>query len=211
VITEPDRKNTANQPVIVHDKSWRTAVSLAGRRDEFSAGGSAQLIITLSSGTTGAPKGYVYTHERHHAMYAVYWLDGGVRKDDRCLSVLPIAFAAGRALFLSCMILGTTTIVIPTLSSPGEIVDALHRHNISVTSMVPSMIRALLNYSANVPDADLPSLKSVTSLISIGARLHRQEAQQVRERLTPHLVDFYGSAGGGITTVLRGADLDRKS
>ena len=211
VVTEPGRKNTADQPAIVLDEAWRAAVNSAGRRDEFSEGGDTPLIITLSSGTTGAPKGYLYTHERHYAMYLVYWLDARIEKNDRCLSVLPIAFAAGRALFLACMVLGVTIVVIPALSSPREIVDAVHRYDISVTSLVPSMIRALLEHAAERPDADRPLLSGVQSLISIGAKLHPQEARLVRERLTPGLVDLYGSAGGGITTVLRGDDLDRKS
>ena len=117
VVTNPGRKNTADLPLIVHDKSWETAVAGADRWDEFWEGENIPAIITLSSGTTGGPKGYVYTHENHYAMYLNYWLDDGVEVNDRYLSVLPIAFAAGRGMFLSSMILGVTIIVIPALST----------------------------------------------------------------------------------------------
>jgi acyl-coenzyme A synthetase/AMP-(fatty) acid ligase len=207
ILAEPGRTMAPGLPVVRIDNAWREAATASEVAVEAVPGGEAPAILALSSGTTGQPKGYNLTHARYLAMCQNYW-EAGISQNDRYLSVLPIAFASGRGMALATLFMGATVILFPTLAAAEEIVAGVAEHEATTMCLVPSLSRALLRLPAT---AGQPLLSSIRLLVSIGAGLFPEEARAIRERLTPHLVDLYGSSGGGITTVLRGEDMDRKA
>ncbi|MEX2201476.1 MAG: AMP-binding protein [Dongiaceae bacterium] len=199
ILAEAGRRVDASLPVLVHDDSWRRTVAAAPAMDRMAPGDDAIFILVLSSGTTGVPQGHAFTHRSYTAALATLWTDVGVGPDDRYLSVLPIAFAAGRGMALATLFRGGTLHLMPPLFQATEILAAIERHGIDTISVVPSIARMLL---AEVPAEGL-LLPQLRLFVTVGAMLFPEENRAIRTRLTPNLVDYYGSAGGGMNTVMR--------
>jgi acyl-coenzyme A synthetase/AMP-(fatty) acid ligase len=206
VIGEPSRKFDAALPLIRYDNAWRASVAAAVPTDRMVSGDDRPFILALSSGTTGAPQGAVYPHRNYFDMISAYWTDIGIGPDDRYLSVLPIAFAAGRGIAMASLVRGATVHLMPALFEADELLAAIDRWSIDTISAVPSIARMLLGEAK--PDALL--LPGIRRLVTVGAMLFPEENQAIRRRLTPNLFDYYGSAGGGMTTVMTPYEFDRK-
>jgi acyl-coenzyme A synthetase/AMP-(fatty) acid ligase len=207
ILAEPGRAMAPGLSIARVDDAWRQAAASNETSVEPAPGGEAPAILALSSGTTGQPKGYNMTHARYLAMCQNYW-EAGISQGDRYLSVLPIAFASGRGMALATLFAGATVIMFPTLAAADEIVAGVAEYQATTMCLVPSLSRALLRLPMTTGQPLLPSIRL---LVSIGAGLFPEEARAIRKRLTPHLVDLYGSSGGGVTTVLRSEDMDRKA
>jgi acyl-coenzyme A synthetase/AMP-(fatty) acid ligase len=207
ILAEPGRTMAAGLPVARVDEAWRQTAASGEATLAPAPGGEKPAILALSSGTTGQPKGYNLTHACYLAMCQNYW-EAGVAQGDRYLSVLPLAFASGRGMAISTLLAGATVIMFPTLAAANEIVAGAAQYQATTMCLVPSLSRALLR----LPKAPgQPLFPSIRLLVSIGAGLFPEEARAIRERLTPHLVDLYGSSGGGLTTVLRSDEMERKA
>jgi acyl-coenzyme A synthetase/AMP-(fatty) acid ligase len=207
VLAEPGRTMAAGIAVARVDEAWRQAAASEGATLAPAEGGEKTAILALSSGTTGQPKGYNLTHACYLAMCQNYW-EAGVTQGDRYLSVLPLAFASGRGMAMSTLLAGATVIMFPTLAAADEIVAGAAQQQATTLCLVPSLSRALLQLPAF---SGQPLFPSIRLLVSIGAGLFPEEARAIRSQLTPHLVDLYGSSGGGLTTVLRSDEMERKA
>lgn len=206
VIAEAGRPIAPGLPAISHDENWRQAVAAAPAWDRMAPDDDGVFILVLSSGTTGVPQANVYTHRNYGAMAAAYWADVGVGENDRYLSVLPIAFAAGRGMALATLLRGGTLHMMPPLFQTKDIVAAIAQHRIDTISVVPSIARMLL---AEAP-ADGLLLPQLRLFATVGAVLFPEENRAIRARLTPNLVDYYGSAGGGMNAIMRPHEHDLK-
>jgi long-chain acyl-CoA synthetase len=91
------------------------------------------------------------------------------------------------------MIAGATTIFMPALFAAEELADAIARHQVEHVSVVPTMLRELLE----LPATASPRLPGLQSLVNAGAMLHPEEKTAVMARLSPNLHEYYGSAATG--------------
>ncbi len=157
------------------------------------------LALGLTSGTTGEAKGIVVTHEQMYGRHAALSAEGVMLPTDRFLAALPLAYAAGREYFLSLLCCGATADMLSTLCEPAAIVDRVRESAASVLMLSPNMIRGLLDLPAT---SQAPLMPQLRLFISGMARLHEEERAAIRTRLAPHLVDCYGSSGGGPITIL---------
>jgi mycobactin salicyl-AMP ligase len=117
----------------------------------------------------------------------------GLRSDDVYLVVL----SAGHNFPLACpgllgaMAVGATT-VFGTDPSPEAAFDAIARHGVTVTALVP----ALAKLWAQACDWEPVAPKTLRLLQVGGARLEPEDARRIRETLTPGLQQVFGMAEG---------------
>lgn len=166
---------------------------------EIASGGNRPLLLSLSSGTTGRPKGPMVSHRQFAARLMIQWVTLGFSQHDRYLSAIPLYFGGGRSFAMGSLYSGGTVIMFPPPHSPEDLVSAVREHSATTILLVPTLLRRLLE----LPDADAPLLEELSRLISTGAALHPDERRQVMERLNPNFINYYGSTeGGGITVLL---------
>jgi acyl-CoA synthetase (AMP-forming)/AMP-acid ligase II len=162
------------------------------------------LVLSLSSGTSGLPKGPRATHRQFENRFMVYWLNMGMNAQDIYVSVTPLYFGGGRGFTLAMLFAGATI----SLLSPRTRVGALAAHLAAIGGtvlfLVPTMIRRLLD--ENPGEIAFPTLRV---LISSGSALHREERLAIRRHLTPNLFEFYSSTEGGGVSILTPADCER--
>ncbi len=111
--------------------------------------------IVFTSGTSGYPKGVEISFNNHYYSATASAMRLGLDKSERWLSSLPLFHIGGLSvLFRSCLY-GTTVVLEPKFS-----IDAYARHlkqnNITLTSLVPTMLYRLL---ADYPELEAPALR----------------------------------------------------
>ncbi len=203
VLTEPGESVSAALPQAAVDADWRTAVAAANPSRDFPSDETHGLVLSLSSGTTGIPKGPLHSHKQMHTRFNTQSVSLGFNKDDRFLSALPIYFGAGRAFVMGMLYHGATVQMMRLPYEPHELVDTIASDRVSITLLVPTLLRRLL---AIAPEAGHLLPDSLRMVFTTGAILHADEREEMLARLTPNLHNYYGSTEGGGLSILRPSD-----
>ena len=155
------------------------------------------LLISLSSGTTGRPRGALVTHEQMYQRFISQWVSIGFNSQDRFIGLTPLYFGAGRSFAMAFLAAGATVILDPPPHKPEQLVTAINTSRASATFLVPTQLRQLLPLCRD--ELLLPCLDK---LLVSGAMLHPPEAEEIRSKVSPGLVGYYASSEGGGISVL---------
>ena len=79
------------------DSKWQKLVHQRAADTSCTPGGTRPVVLSLSSGTTGRPKGPLLTHAQFTARFVMQWVTLGFNQHDRYLSATPIYFGGGRS------------------------------------------------------------------------------------------------------------------
>jgi acyl-CoA synthetase (AMP-forming)/AMP-acid ligase II len=166
--------------------------------------------IMYTSGTTGRPKGAVLSHF-NLLMNTMNMVAGmGFRDDDRrWLSGLPLFHIGGLNGILPYLLLGGTSIILPSGQFDAkEVVDLLEQERISACYFVPTQWQAI----CAVPDIASRDLSSLRR-ISWGASVAPPSVLQAMADTFPGVPNYnaFGQTEmSSVTCVLKGEDAVRK-
>lgn len=167
----------------------------------ISAGGD--LLLSLSSGTTGRPKGAIVTHRNLYERFVSQWAAIGYDSRD-CFAILtPLFFGAGRSFGMSMLAVGGTIRLAPPPLKPVEIIDVLRGGEVTATFLPPTLLRRLFEFHRA---GDPPLLANIDYLIVSGEPLYADEALDVLTTICPNLYSYYASSEGGGISVLPAKD-----
>ncbi|MDT7740241.1 MAG: mycobactin salicyl-AMP ligase [Mycobacterium sp.] len=154
--------------------------------------GSPALLL-VSGGTTGLPKLIPRTHDDYVYNATASAEVCELTSDDVYLATLPAAhnFPLACPGLLGAIAVGATTVFL-TDPSPESAFDAIARHGVTVTALVP----ALANLWAQATEWEPVTPTSLRLLQVGGAKLEPDDARRIRETLTPGLQQVFGMAEG---------------
>lgn len=161
----------------------------------------APLVYALTSGTTGLSKGVIVTHEEMYERFLVFTQEGMIQPDDRFLPAMPLAYAAGREFHMSLLISGATIVKAPAIFGADELVSIVEDKQADVLLVSPNISRQLLALQDGNEGHLLPRLRAY---VSSTGKLTPEERAAIRARITPNLIDFYGSTGSGPISAIAG-------
>ncbi|MGO1948446.1 MAG: amino acid adenylation domain-containing protein [Mycobacteriaceae bacterium] len=156
--------------------------------------------LIYTSGTTGTPKGALNTHIGVTAHFQ--WM-GRVLAGDapatgsagiRMLQKAPVSFDVGVAELLGPLATGGTVVVPPPDWWPGDVdalVDMVGRHNVTVLSMVPSLLRVLFDVLDDL-GTPLTALSPLRHLILGGEAVPGDVVKRAREGIGCRVHGLYG-------------------
>lgn len=187
------------------DFPWRQAASRAPQEREFVSCDDDPLLLSLSSGTTGRPKGPMLTHRHFLKRFRTHWINLELNSRDRYLSATPLYFGGARTFCMSVLFSGGTVIQFPPPWAPEALVAEVEHRRATSLFLVPTLLRRLLA----LPDRTLVRLRSLRLLLSSGSSLGIEERREIRARLCPNFCEYYASTEGGGISLNTPADQER--
>jgi long-chain acyl-CoA synthetase len=145
-------------------------------------------LIGYTSGTEDRPKGAITTHANLLLTAYVNNLEYGLRADDRFLVTTPFAHRTAQARLWNALTLGATCVVMPRFEA-AETLATIDRERITVTGLVPTVARMLLDALV----ADAGACASLRMMISVGEAFPVALKEQLFARL-PH-IELYSALG----------------
>jgi acyl-CoA synthetase (AMP-forming)/AMP-acid ligase II len=196
VLVEPGMA-FAGVPCLEIDETWQQRVKSASSEREF-ADGDRGLVLSLSSGTTGRPKGPMVSHHKFASRFWTHFIDLGFGSRETYLNATPLYFGGGRSFCMSTLYAGGTVVLLAPPYTPAELAHEVERSSASVLFLVPTLLRRLLGCEGD----ELLPFRRLKVLVSSGSALAAEERAQIRARICPNFVEFYSSTEGGGITVL---------
>jgi len=190
-------------------EAW-LATQRADETDEVVLPGAVQMLLH-SSGTTGLPKGIIYTHATTLASSMAKIIDFGLTAKDAVVVFGPL-FHAGPLMDLAMPLLlrgGRLALGASRQFDPAKLLATVAAERGTTIQIYPTMLRRLLNEVEDVTAYDLSSLRLI---ITGGEAASLPVIRGVHERFPGiAFVNNYGTTEAGpITTLLAPEDSLRK-
>ena len=194
-----DRASGDSSWTPLHDSEFGES---AEAYDDPEVGLHSPMLLSLSSGTTGLPKGPRVSQGKFIERFMIYWIDLGLNAADRFVTATPLYFGGGRGFALAMIYAGGSSLLLCPPYKPEEFVEFVNRQQATSTFLVPTLLARLL---AIAKDGEM-QLPSMRVLISSGAVLYAAEQREIRRKISPNLYQYYSSTeGGGCTLLTPGA------
>lgn len=124
---------------------------------------SDDCMIGYTSGTSGTPKGAITTHNNMVLVAMYNNFDYGLNDRDRILVTTPFAHRTAIARLYNTLTLGATLVIMPRFDA-AETLATIVRERISVTGLVPTVARMMLDAIAGETSA----YDGLRMMISVG-------------------------------------------
>jgi acyl-CoA synthetase (AMP-forming)/AMP-acid ligase II len=180
---------------ITIDDRWHADVALQPATGAFPHDPDQPLLLSMSSGTTGTPKGTLSTHRAQLGRAK----GGVILSNDVILMATPLYFGGGRGFTLGGLATGATVIMLPPPFNAEKLVEAATANKATYLFLVPTQLRRLMQ----LPDTGALMFPMLRVLVSSGAILFPEERAEIMRRLAPNLINMYSSTeGGGISRLM---------
>jgi long-chain acyl-CoA synthetase len=118
------------------------------------------VVLMYTGGTTGTPKGVLLDHRAEMLNLYHVALGWRITSDEVYLHQTPMFHAASMGGIIGVPAEGGLSVILP-LFDPVGVMDAIERHKVTMTVMVPTMVGMLLNHEAFQPER-MTSLRKLT-------------------------------------------------
>ena len=207
VIVQPGEPPIGGVNTIAADAAWHSSIAAHSGKCDFVRRRDQPLLLSLSSGTTGEPKGPLVTHGHTLSRLFIYAFSLTFNEADRFITATPLYFGAARYMTLAYLFMGATVVVFPPPYEPESFAKAVNDLRITSLFLVPTLLRRLLE----LPKTTLPLMPGLRLLISSGSSLYPEERRKIMRELCPNFFNFYSSSEGGGISLLRPEHPDEAS
>ncbi|MDN5914605.1 MAG: long-chain fatty acid--CoA ligase [Pseudonocardia sp.] len=185
--------------------SWDVLAGSGKPVPDTRRGGDELAGLWYTGGTTGFPKGVMLSHA--NLLVCAYGMGAsGVFGSDaplRYLHVAPMFHLADLAGSIGTMVLGGTHVMVPAFA-PVPVMDALERHAVTHTVLIPIMIQALADH----PELSGRDLTALRQVVYGGSPIAQAVLDRARKALpSAEFLQAYGQTElSAVATVLGAAE-----
>jgi long-chain acyl-CoA synthetase len=179
-------------------ETWLASHPADDPRVEMASSAAAFLMYT--SGTTGLPKGVMFSNASIRA-YDSMVKEINVDADSVLLVSMPVFHAAGASLGILAMREGATTVIAREVV-PIRLLELIEQHRVTMTTLVPAVLKMLLE-TPGITERDLSSLDTIAYAASPTSP---DLLRACLTRLQCKFLQVYGMTETNGATVLRPED-----
>lgn len=177
------------RPALILDARCEAEAALAEPaapvREPATGRAAGPLAILYTSGTTGRPKGAMLSRRAFLAAAQASAQNLGWQTADRWLLCMPLSHVGGLSILTRCLIARRPAVLIGGGFEPSAIARVLERDGVTVVSLVPTMLRRLLELTP--PWTPPPRLRAV---LLGGAAASEGLLEQAARRGVPVLTTY---------------------
>ncbi|BFM06704.1 class I adenylate-forming enzyme family protein [Halioxenophilus aromaticivorans] len=156
---------------------------------------STPFILTMTSGSTGAPKPIMLSQAtkllRARAAIATY----NLTRTDTTLIATPLYHSLAQRLLLVSLLSGGSVVILPKFTQ-NLWLASIASYQVTFTIAVSSQLVPLID----LPDAEIAKLASLKTLVSSSALMNLSDKEQLLPRLDCHFHECYGASEVAIVT-----------
>jgi acyl-CoA synthetase (AMP-forming)/AMP-acid ligase II len=151
------------------------------------------LTIFYTSGTTGIPRGAIYSHKQKMENTCMKALDIGVGFGDRHLVVLPMFHIGGDSHIWPFFLVGGCNVIMPVSSALSEALKIVSEERITDIHIVPTQLVSLLN----LPDIDQYDLRTLKRIWYGASPMPTEVLKRGLAAFGPIFLQGYGQTESG--------------
>jgi fatty-acyl-CoA synthase len=164
-------------------------------------------VVVYTSGTTGKPKGAVRKFNKELLPALIAFLrESPFRHDDVHLASCPLYHTTAFGFIALTYTLGGTVVLLDEFE-PKKYLQAIERHRVTSTVLVPTMLHRLL--AVGDEEIEKHDTRTLRTLFTTSAPLPGPDSDKAMELFGDIVWNLYGSTETGIVTVARPEDLKR--
>lgn len=201
--------------VAIGDKSIDSAISMNVLMEDrktsipsVEVDPAAPCNIMYTSGTTGFPKGVMFSHNSLLSIYSGMAFEGDLTHDEVTMVPLPLFHNGGlNGLLQPTLMVGGTVVIMGQGFDPDIILNTVERYGITLTMLVPTQLAMLINHQG-AQAYNLASLKKIWyGSSSISPTILKASQDFFKSKF----YQWYGQSETGMVSVLRPEDHDAHS
>ncbi len=148
-------------------------------------------IMCYTSGTTGSPKGVVYSHRSVwlHSLASMTANSIGLCERDRCLTIVPMFHVNAWGSVYTAFFGGVELILPQMFLQGGPLIKMCRDLRPTISLAVPSVWNDVLRVAETEPDVDFSSLRGI---LMGGAAVPRHMIEQFRDRYGIDVIQGWG-------------------
>jgi len=152
------------------------------------------LIILYTSGTTGLPRGALYTHAQKLDNTRIKALEMGTKPEDRHLMVLPFFHIGGDSHVWPFFLVGGCNVILPNRSfDPVAVLEAVQKERVTDMQIVPTQLSALLSHE----DLEKYDFRSLNRIYYAASPMPVELLRRGLDVLGPIFAQGYGQTESG--------------
>ncbi len=158
------------------------------------------LFIFYTSGTTGVPRGALYSHRRAMDDTRRFVISLALEYGNRHIQIMPLFHVGGTKNFWGYYFVGGSNVIMPQVSfDPAATLKAIHDENATDIHIVPTHLAAFLA----LPDVDQYDLRGLKRMFYAASPMPLELLRQGMEKWGPIFVQNYGATedGPNVTTL----------
>lgn len=190
--------------IAVDPTAWIEGIERLSGDRRHDGSGDEIYTISLTSGTTGTPKGSLTSHRQYFTRLQAYtelFADSGVFSSENPANFLltaGIGFTTFFRRMLSHLFIGGPVVIFPEYLNVIDLVKGIAPWE-NALCFVPSPFCRVLISCAPPQGLLFPKLRA---LVAGGGQLYAEEKLAMLARVTPHFYESYGASGFGTVSVL---------
>ena len=152
------------------------------------------VFIFYTSGTTGVPRGALYTHSRGMDDTRRVAIGLNLEFGDRQIQIMPMFHIGGIKVSWGYFFVGATNVIMPQISfDPAATLQAIHDEKATDIHIVPTHLAAFLA----LPDVDQYDLSSLKRMLYAASPMPVEILRRGMEKWGPIFIQFYGATEDG--------------
>jgi acyl-CoA synthetase (AMP-forming)/AMP-acid ligase II len=182
------------------DLNWRDEVAALAGDARFAGDAAELMLLNLSSGSTGHPKGIMCTHQARLVRSRMTLNANEFYRGTPAplLLAAPASTNLTWGVLVNHLVIGWPVVLLPTYKFIGALVREAARWEQAILPVPPGMARQMLDYA---PARGLLFAK-MRALVTAGQAIASHDKVALMEKATPNVFEFYGSGGIGMLTCI---------